>query len=125
MGYAGLVTPGGRLLRRSAGPGDLTALFAAQFSLSHACWLVAYPLAGWLGALLGLGVALAALSGLALLGLMIAYRVWPAGDLAALVHSHPDLPSDHPHLIEVSAGGGTSVHKHPVVIDDLHPRWPG
>ena len=50
MAYAGLLTPGGRLLRRSAAPGDLPFLFAAQFSLSHVCWLLAYPLAGSLGA---------------------------------------------------------------------------
>ncbi|WP_165350330.1 hypothetical protein [Xylanimonas protaetiae] len=25
-------------------------MFAAEFSLSHLCWLVTYPLAGWLGA---------------------------------------------------------------------------
>lgn len=33
MSYAGLVTPGGRLLRRSAESTDLPFLFAAQFSL--------------------------------------------------------------------------------------------
>ena len=33
---------------------DRPALFAAHFALSHACWLVTYPLAGWLGA--GLGI---------------------------------------------------------------------
>ena len=49
-----LITPTGRLLRRSAHEGDRPALFAAQFALSHACWLVTYPLAGWLGARAGL-----------------------------------------------------------------------
>jgi MFS family permease len=125
MGYAGLVTPSGRLLRRSAGNKDLTSLFAAQFSLSHACWLIAYPLAGWLGALLGLGVALAALSGLALVGLVIAYKVWPADESTTLAHSHPELPDDHPHLLGQAAGSRSSVHEHAVMIDDLHPRWPG
>ena len=42
-------TPAGRLLRRSSHAEDRPALFAAQFALSHACWLVTYPLAGWLG----------------------------------------------------------------------------
>ena len=45
-----VLTPTGRLLRRSAHAEDRPALFAAQFALSHACWLVAYPLAGWVGA---------------------------------------------------------------------------
>ncbi|WP_417750598.1 hypothetical protein [Saccharothrix lopnurensis] len=38
--------PGGRLLRRSARPAHLPAVFAADFSLSHACRLLCYPLAG-------------------------------------------------------------------------------
>ena len=40
--------------RRSAHPEDRPAVYAAQFALSHACWLVFYPLAGWLGARAGL-----------------------------------------------------------------------
>ena len=50
LGYSMAQTPSGRLLRRSAKPEDRPALFAAQFALSHACWLIAYPLAGWAGA---------------------------------------------------------------------------
>ncbi|MEL7116595.1 MAG: MFS transporter, partial [Pseudomonadota bacterium] len=50
-----ILTPAGRLLRHSAHAEDRPAIFAAQFALSHALWLLAYPLAGVLGA--GLGVA--------------------------------------------------------------------
>jgi H+ antiporter protein len=50
VGYSLAQTPSGRLLRRSAHAEDRPALFAAQFALSHACWLITYPLAGWLGA---------------------------------------------------------------------------
>ncbi|MUL42080.1 MFS transporter [Streptomonospora sp. PA3] len=39
----------GRLLRDNAAGTGLPPLFAAQFSLSHACFLAAYPLAGWAG----------------------------------------------------------------------------
>lgn len=39
-------TPIGRLVRRSSAEEDRPAYFAAQFSLSHACWLLSYPLAG-------------------------------------------------------------------------------
>ena len=49
VGYSAVLTPSGRLLRRSSGPEDRSALFAAQFALSHACWLVSYPLTGVLG----------------------------------------------------------------------------
>ncbi len=48
--------PMGRLLRRSAHTEDRPALFAAHFSLSHACWLIAYPTVGWLGATLELSL---------------------------------------------------------------------
>jgi hypothetical protein len=47
-------TPGGRLLRRSAHEEDRPALFAAQFALSHACWLVTYLVAGVVGNEIGL-----------------------------------------------------------------------
>lgn len=77
MAYAGLVTPGGRLIRRTASPADRPFLFAAQFSLSHACWLLAYPLAGWLGARYGIGAALTALSVLSVLAGIAAWRAWP------------------------------------------------
>lgn len=120
--YAGLVTPGGRLLRRSAQSDDLPFLFAAQFSLSHVCWLLAYPLAGWVGATIGLGSALAASSCVAVLGLLFAWCAWPDHDPDVVEHSHPELSDDHPHLVEHRAREGT--HAHPYRIDELHGRWP-
>jgi len=124
MAYAGLVTPGGRLLRRSAQTADLPSLFAAQFSLSHVCWLLAYPLAGWLGATLGLGAALAALSVLALAGLVAAWRAWPKHDPLVMAHEHHDLPADHPHWKEHAPDNGAAGHSHGYVIDEWHSRWP-
>lgn len=47
-GYSTVLTPSGRLLKRSAHAEDRPAVCAAQFALSHACWLVIYALAGWL-----------------------------------------------------------------------------
>lgn len=122
MAYAGLVTPGGRLLRRSAEQADLPFLFAAQFSLSHVCWLLAYPLAGFVGANLGLGVAFTALSGLAAFGALFAWRAWPAQDPMEIEHRHDDLPSDHPHLKEHAGDIGRHIHRY--VIDEIHQRWP-
>jgi len=124
MAYAGLVTPGGRLLRRSAKPEDLPFLFAAQFSLSHVCWLLAYPLAGWLGSRLGLGVALIALTVLALIGLIAMLATWPAHDAAQVEHRHDDLPIEHPHWQE-HGGYSQGGHLHAFQIDALHRRWPG
>lgn len=120
--YAGLVTPGGRLLRRSAQSDDLPFLFAAQFSLSHVCWLLAYPLAGWVGARFGLGSALAALSCVSVIGLLFARRTWPRHDPDVVEHGHPELADDHPHVADLRDGHGT--HAHSYRIDELHARWP-
>ncbi|AXA85264.1 MFS transporter [Lysobacter oculi] len=124
MAYAGLVTPGGRLLRRSAKSDDLPFLFAAQFSLSHVCWLISYPLAGWLGSQFGLGVAFVALTALAALGLTLALVTWPTREMAEIEHRHDDLPEGHPHWIE-HGGFPEGAHSHVVHIDEWHQRWPG
>lgn len=55
------LTPGARLLRRSAASSDRPALFAADFALSHACWLICYPLAGWVATEMGTPAAFVAL----------------------------------------------------------------
>jgi predicted MFS family arabinose efflux permease len=119
VGYSAVLTPSGRLLRRSAHPEDRPALFAAQFALSHACWLVTYPLAGWLMTDFGPFTAFAVLSGIAVLGTGLALRLWPSGDPSVLEHRHDDLPLDHPHL------HGDRTHRHAYVIDDHHRRWAG
>ncbi|AXY43844.1 MULTISPECIES: MFS transporter [unclassified Halomonas] len=77
-GASMVMTPTGRLLKQSCRAEERPALFAAQFSLSHACWLVAYPLAGWLGSTLGMMTAFAALATLALAATLLAARLWPA-----------------------------------------------
>ncbi|MEY8843239.1 MFS transporter [Cribrihabitans sp. XS_ASV171] len=77
FGFSTVMTPSGRLLRRSAPPPDRPALFAAQFALSHACWLVSYPLAGWLMTRFGTIPALLTLSALAGASALVAARVWP------------------------------------------------
>lgn len=119
LSYSCAVTPTGRLLRRSAHPSDRPALFAAQFALSHLCWLIAYPLVGWLGASAGVGASFAAMSLLAAVGLIAGIALWPRRDPEAISHRHDDLDKDHPHLREHEAS-----HAHPYVIDSLHERWP-
>ncbi|EYR82736.1 MULTISPECIES: MFS transporter [unclassified Shinella] len=123
IGYSIAQTPSGRLLRRSAHAEDRPALFAAHFALSHAAWLITYPLAGWLGATIGLSAAALCLALLATFGLSVAMVLWPSDDNAEIEHDHDDLPVDHPHLAEGARRGGHS-HAHAVVIDRLHPEWP-
>ena len=73
-----ILTPSGLLLRRSAQEGDRPAIYAAQFALSHACWLIAYPLAGWVGRSLGLSAAFAILAAITLASTAVAVFLWPA-----------------------------------------------
>ncbi|MGI9488739.1 MAG: MFS transporter [Geminicoccaceae bacterium] len=122
--YALVITPSGRLLRRSAHEEDRPAVFAAQFALSHACWLLTYPLAGWLGHSLGMGWAMVTLGGLASIGAFMAWIVWPAGDPDIVEHIHADLPADHPHLRDATRRDGVWRHRHIFVIDDEHRAWP-
>ncbi|WP_430475353.1 MFS transporter [Thalassospira lucentensis] len=90
-------TPGGRLVQRSAGAGDRSAFFAANFALSHAGWLIAYGIVGWLGSLAGLSYAFMASGGLAFVGLIAAHFMWPRQDPLEIRHSHPGIWHDHPH----------------------------
>ncbi|NWE38695.1 MFS transporter [Pseudomonas yamanorum] len=121
VGYSLAQTPGGRLLRRSAHAQDRPALFAAQFALSHVCWLVTYPLVGWLSANVGLVASFGAMAVIAVLALMACVVLWrPVHEQVHVSHRHDDLPVGHPHLA-LHHGG---VHGHDYVIDDLHRRWP-
>ena len=124
LGYSLAQTPSGRLLRRSSQPEDRPALFAAQFALSHACWLITYPVAGWLGAEAGLPVTFAVLGIVAAAAVFLAMRVWPADDPDAIEHTHETLYADHPHLSDTVPDGYGHRHSHVFVIDDHHPEWP-
>ncbi|MDG0898666.1 MFS transporter [Pseudomonas sp. GD03721] len=118
-GYSLAQTPSGRILRRSSAAQDRPALFAAQFALSHACWLITYPLAGWLGANLSLTASFVGLSLLAIAALMISLKIWrPEHDQEIVEHRHSDLPEDHPHIAD------GKIHAHAFVIDDEHQHWP-
>lgn len=125
LGYSAVLTPSGRLLRRSSHESDRPALFAAQFALSHACWLLTYPLAGWLGAETGMPTTFLVLGGLTALGVAIAPAVWPANDPENIEHVHEDLPPDHPHVHGAARTGYGLKHAHAFVIDDHHRHWPG
>ena len=80
VGLSLVQTPTGLLVRRSGSAAERPALFATQFSLSHACWLATYPIAGVLGATLGLAGTAWLLAALAALALVLAVRAWPPPD---------------------------------------------
>ncbi|MFC0387705.1 MFS transporter [Muricoccus vinaceus] len=117
-------TPTGRLLRRSAPAADRPAIFAAQFALSHACWLITYPLAGWIGAKFGFGVAFAAFAIIAAAATFLATKLWPGSDEDLVEHTHNDLPQSHPHLRAGVQTGGGPQHAHASTDDELHANWP-
>ena len=119
FGFSFTQTPIGRILNRSAREEDRPAVFAAQFAMSHAAWLVTYPLAGWLGSAFSLTVAAYSLAVLGAAAMVAVIWLWPAEDPVEVTHDHPDLPADHPHLSEHAEG-----HRHALVIDGLHHRWP-
>ncbi|MCX2948696.1 MFS transporter [Lentzea sp. NEAU-D7] len=106
------LTPGARLLRRSADPADRPALFAADFALSHACWLFCYPLAGWAATSAGTGTAFLVLGTVTAAAAVIAVKFWPTHDPEVVEHEHRD------------AEGVVWTHAHEFRINDEHVRWP-
>jgi len=72
-----VLTPSARLLRRASDDSNRPAVFAAQFSLSHACYILTYPLAGVLGVVLGLAATALVLAAIAAAAGILAVRAWP------------------------------------------------
>ncbi|MFI1238378.1 MFS transporter [Nocardia salmonicida] len=124
-GTALVLTPTGRVLRRSARAQDRPALFAAQFSLSHLAWLITYPITGWLATTAGFTATWATLAVIAGLGATAAIRLWPRHDPAEIEHVH-ELGSVDPAILAdaIQIGPRHFRHTHAYVIDPNHPRWP-
>lgn len=115
-----VLIPAGRLLRRSGDAAQRPTLFAADYALSHACWLITYPLAGWLA---GATTASATLSTARAL---IAARAWPPHEPDELEHEHHDLDPRSEHLCGAHPGtaAGAWRHVHPYRRDEHHTAWP-
>jgi MFS family permease len=141
LGWSLVQTPAGRLVNRSAAPGDRPAYFSAQFALSHAAWLLGYPVAGQLGARLGVETTALWMGGAIVVFAVLAAAVWPKEGAAQLAHTHDEDDHEHlhshgPHHQHQHHGEeGSEPHNHPhhhdglthahtFVIDDHHLRWP-
>ena len=124
LGYSISQTPSGRLIRRSADAVDRPALFAAQFALSHACWLITYPIAGRVGAAMGLPFTYLLLGVIGAAALLAAVRLWPSHDPDVVQHTHTDLPDDDDHVADAVWSEAGYEHSHGYVVDDRHPKWP-
>jgi MFS family permease len=94
VGLSLVQTPSGLLVRRSGSSAERPALFAAQFSLSHACWLATYPIAGLLGSAIGLPATAWLLAALSAVAVALAAVAWPAPARATAV---PSPTSGVPH----------------------------
>jgi len=121
IGYSVSQTPTGRLIRKSASSENRAALFAAQFAFSHACWLITYPLVGWLSTNFGTLITFVPMAFIALVSMVVAFVLWPQKDDLVLEHTHPDLPQDHEHLLQHNHKG---KHEHEFMIDRYHQHWP-
>ncbi len=134
-------TPIGLLLRSACQEEDRPALFAAHFSLSHACWLICYPLAGWLGATFDMTTAFIILALTAGLTTLIALITWPKAAALNLWHQHPAQNHQHLHIHDEhhqhnhkgwegpephshSHQHQAVRHQHRFVIDRHHHHWP-
>jgi MFS family permease len=77
IGTSMISMPSSRLLRRVATDATRSYVFTAQFSLSHACFMLTYPVAGWVGAAAGLPAAASVLAAIAVVGTIAALVSWP------------------------------------------------
>ncbi|WP_375001402.1 MFS transporter [Aeromicrobium sp. CTD01-1L150] len=71
-----VMTPAGRVVNRSVRAVDRPAAFAAHFSLSHACFLLAYPVAGWAGSSLDVAASALVLAAVAGLAALAGWLLW-------------------------------------------------
>jgi len=141
VGWSLVQTPAGRVVIRSAAPGDRPAYFSAQFALSHACWLIFYPVAGQLSTLIGVESTAWILAGGIVAFTLLAAMLWPAGDSVSLKHLHDETEHEHEHAHGVhhdhehDGSEGKEPHRHShrhhkvehahaFMIDDHHVAWP-
>ncbi|MBD3757892.1 MULTISPECIES: MFS transporter [Microbacterium] len=59
IGTSLINTPSSRLLADASTPTNRNLVYTAQFALSHACFLITYPIAGWVGSVSLFGAATA------------------------------------------------------------------
>lgn len=88
VGSSLIQTPSGRLLKRSSEAGDRPAIYAAQFALSHACWLVTYQVAGRVGDVYGLFEAFAVLGGIVVISGIAAAFLWRGEEQDTIPDTH-------------------------------------
>jgi MFS family permease len=141
LGWSLVQTPAGRLVNRSSAAADRPAYFSAQFALSHGAWLLAYPVAGQVGAIYGIETTALLMGWAVILFAVLAGAVWPKEDRKNISHTHNEEEHEHlhthgphhqhhhhgdegpePHSHSHHHDGLTHIHQ--FVIDDHHIQWP-
>ncbi|GGC75284.1 MFS transporter [Hoyosella rhizosphaerae] len=82
-GTSMISTPSARILRRESTDLNRKSIYTAQFSLSHAAFLITYPVAGWVGAHASQFTAAVTLAVLATLAALSAAHMWSRPHVAA------------------------------------------
>ncbi len=141
LGWSLVQTPAGRVVNRSSSPADRSSYFSAQFALSHACWLIFYPVAGQFGTRFGVETTALLLGASILVFTAVAATLWPKHDEAVLFHAHAEKFHEHKHTHDLHHDHNHEDwegpephshphrhqpvhHAHPYVIDDHHAVWP-
>lgn len=83
-GQAMIGVIGGTFLKEASGNDDRARIYAAHFSLSHAAWLLAYPLAGGLGTQLGVPWTMTTMGVAVFIVVWISALSWRAPERAAI-----------------------------------------
>ena len=133
FGWSLVQTPAGRVVNRSSAPADRDTYYSAQFALTHLCWLVAYPVVGYLGEYAGIEVAGLVVGSITFGAAMLGYQLWPDPDPRVLTHTHEAGSHTHrhehdEHHLHDHSGDDHEheplIHSHVFVIDGQHSSWP-
>lgn len=142
---AAVLIPTANVVRLSCQESDRNDFFAANFSLTHAMWLVAYLLAGVGGSYLNMTWIFIVLALVSLIAVGYAKSVWVADEKLEQLHTHEaiehehwhthDKHHQHPHDNGEHQGLNSNephshkhrhtavTHRHVYVIDEHHWHW--
>lgn len=133
VGLSLMSVPSGMIVRMSCRKEDSINYFSANFSLSHFCWLIMYPLSGFLGVKFGLSITFIIFAIIAFVALIFAYKIYPSPDNIELEHTHKKIVHEHFFIDDGLHDFNDTIekhthkkltHKHKFVIDLHHDRWP-
>jgi len=131
IGLSIIQVPAGFLVKNSCKPEDSVSYFSANFSLSHLCWMIAYPLTGFLGIYFGLHTTFLIIALISFIAFVFAYKIYPNPDKLEIEHTHKEHTHSHEGMDTLHHDNNEYTHTHKViththkfVIDAHHQTWP-